>query len=357
MKNKQTKIRFQLFKHFLDNCEEINLDRRDLLEIGNIDESFFVSNSYYASLDSFKEIIKYSSQKVENPFIILKHLLRENISTLSPLGLLMTFSENLREALLSYYTYRDICGDLDDNFSLCFNDDYIVLKWSSHNNDIFNRLSTEYQCAWWLDFIHNIASEIDEYEVKLSFEHSIPDINLQKQYQEFYRCNVSFNAETTMLSISNNLLNVPLKTTSRELYLSIENHILDILLQYKKTRKTVDTVRSIIHSQLKEGGVTRELVAEKMGISARTLTRRLNADGSNYSSILDDVRLDVAKNYLLTTQYKIVYISKNLGFFTCNAFITWFKEAVGVSPGVYRDKAKNKILSKEYKVTLSSAFI
>ncbi len=342
MRNNQSKIRFDILKNFLDNCEKINLNRADLLNVGGLDESYMLDSPYFASLESFKNIVIYSSYKIQNSLSLLQYLVNENNPSISPLGLLMLFSENFNEAILSFYNYRKICGDLEDDFVFNVTENQVFLCWSSENDSIFSRISVEYQCAWWLNFIRSINDELGIYIEGVYFSHEISDSNLKDYYKSFLGCDVFFNAQYTMLKLSKKILDKQIKSANREMYLAIEKHILDIFLQYKSSEKISDRVRSIIYLQLKEGIVTRERVAESLGVSTRTLTRKLNVDGISYSSILDEVRLEIAKDYLLKTQYKVIYISKTLGFFTSNAFITWFKDITGMSPGLYRSIACTK---------------
>ncbi len=68
------------------------------------------------------------------------------------------------------------------------------------------------------------------------------------------------------------------------------------------------------------------------------LIRKTHDNGSKYSLILEEVRVELAIDCLKNTNYKLKDISQMLGFFTVNSFITWFKSVKGVTPRKFREQ-------------------
>ncbi|HVQ26648.1 MAG TPA: AraC family transcriptional regulator, partial [Planctomycetota bacterium] len=67
-----------------------------------------------------------------------------------------------------------------------------------------------------------------------------------------------------------------------------------------------------------------------------TLRRRLEAEGSSYQGVKDELRRDVAIHQLCTTRLGIAEIGHLLGFQDPSAFHRAFKKWCGVQPGEYR---------------------
>lgn len=338
MKSNSLKIRFQVFKHIIDHCDFFNIARSDLLKVAGLEESFFEKNEAYISLDVFEDVVTFIYERSDDPLLLLNFFSKNDISSTGPVSLLVTLSQNLKEAIHTFYKYKELNGELANMMQIEEKDSYIYFKWvSKSNNSNFVRWVTEYKCAWWVGFVKLIGSDGYNHIKYVSFKHDVLNMRVQDYYKRFFECPVYFGEKESMLVVSKEALELPLRTANRELYLNIENHILNLISQYKNNITIRNKVKLIINSQLREGVVNREVVANKLGVNIRTLTRKLNQEGCKYSLILDEVRLEEAKNYLRTSDLTILNISKCLGFYTSNAFISWFKVLTGETPKRYRE--------------------
>lgn len=80
-------------------------------------------------------------------------------------------------------------------------------------------------------------------------------------------------------------------------------------------------------------------VAKIMGMSGRTLRRRLAGLGTSYQAELDSVRKELALDCLASNQ-SMTRIAETLGFNDSSAFHKAFKRWTGMTPSEYRSKAK-----------------
>jgi AraC-like DNA-binding protein len=76
-------------------------------------------------------------------------------------------------------------------------------------------------------------------------------------------------------------------------------------------------------------------MAREIGLSSRSLRRRLQEEGSTYQDILRSVRLDLAKDYLASS-LSMERISELLGYSEVSVFSRAFKQWTGLAPQVYR---------------------
>jgi AraC-like DNA-binding protein len=77
-------------------------------------------------------------------------------------------------------------------------------------------------------------------------------------------------------------------------------------------------------------------VARALGISPRTLHRRLLAQDTSFLDIVDGSRASLAERYLAARRYTISDVSTLLGFAAPSAFSRWFHRRFGVSPTAWR---------------------
>ena len=75
-----------------------------------------------------------------------------------------------------------------------------------------------------------------------------------------------------------------------------------------------------------------EQVASRLGMSSRTLRRRLDEEGSHFRQLLDEVRQALAEELLATGGLTLEEIAERLGYGEVSNFIHAFKRWKGVAP-------------------------
>jgi len=82
---------------------------------------------------------------------------------------------------------------------------------------------------------------------------------------------------------------------------------------------------------------TMQTVAKQLATTERTLNRKLHAEGTSFTQILDDVRCNLAKEYLRSTKLSIEDISELVGFSEAANFRHAFRRWTGSTPAHYRN--------------------
>ncbi len=77
-------------------------------------------------------------------------------------------------------------------------------------------------------------------------------------------------------------------------------------------------------------------IADKLGLSLRTLHRRLSESGLSYQGIIDDLRRSIATEFLENTQLQIEQVAERVGFADATGFRKAFKKWTGHAPSFYR---------------------
>jgi AraC-like DNA-binding protein len=75
-----------------------------------------------------------------------------------------------------------------------------------------------------------------------------------------------------------------------------------------------------------------DIVARNLGMSRRTLARRLSDEGLNFTDILQRLRRDLAVRYLGDRKLHVSKIAWLLGFNEVSAFTHAFKRWTGKTP-------------------------
>ncbi len=96
------------------------------------------------------------------------------------------------------------------------------------------------------------------------------------------------------------------------------------------------SARLVVRTMLEDGEVTAQRLANTAGWSVRTLQRRLAEEDASFSSILEDVRRDLAIVRLSTGSVTVLDVSSALGYSRQGALTRAVRRWTGQSPSQLR---------------------
>lgn len=97
-----------------------------------------------------------------------------------------------------------------------------------------------------------------------------------------------------------------------------------------------ENVENTIAALLPHGQAQFEIVAQKLGVSPRTLRRRLAVEAVSFARILEDLRIALAKQYLAERDLSVSRIAWLLGYTEVSAFSHAFRRWTGRAPRAHR---------------------
>jgi AraC-like DNA-binding protein len=103
-------------------------------------------------------------------------------------------------------------------------------------------------------------------------------------------------------------------------------------------RTLADDVSETLSETMSGDRPTVSKVAKSLGMSARTLQRRLGELGTTYQDVLDNVRHQSARRLLTSTNLSMGEVTFLLGFEEVNSFMRAFHLWEGTTPARWRAK-------------------
>jgi AraC-like DNA-binding protein len=96
------------------------------------------------------------------------------------------------------------------------------------------------------------------------------------------------------------------------------------------------SVENVIAPLLPHGEAHLDGIAQKLGVSRRTLARRLAAENVCFGDVLSELRSELARKYLTEPGMQIAEIAWLLGYKDTSAFSHAFKQWSGAAPSKQR---------------------
>lgn len=170
---------------------------------------------------------------------------------------------------------------------------------------------------------------------RVCFEHQKPaTITVHKRV---FQAPVHFGCARTELVFAARLLELPLPKADPALAALLQRGAQALLGPAVAGSSVADQVRRVIGKVSGPGDLQLTVVARKLGTSARTLQRRLHAEGSSFDELVRETRSTLAKNYLRKRELAICEIAYLLGFSQPSAFHRAFQRWTGMTPRTFRD--------------------
>ncbi len=154
-------------------------------------------------------------------------------------------------------------------------------------------------------------------------------------YHSHFDCPAAFGSTHASLHFSTEIMDRPLPQSDPETSRHLQQQCQLLVAKLSAQGNFVDEVRLLV---LARPGFFPDIdfVAERMGMSTRTLRRRLGEEGSSYRGILDEVRYGLAREYLLNTDLPMDEVSRLLGYSESGNFSHAFRRWSGESPSGWR---------------------
>ncbi|WNC74226.1 AraC family transcriptional regulator ligand-binding domain-containing protein [Thalassotalea psychrophila] len=163
--------------------------------------------------------------------------------------------------------------------------------------------------------------------------------NINK-YQEFYGCPIDISGDCYQVFIKNERVTAPLPNSNDETYKLCSERCAQQDKNLASFGGMTQKVKELLLNS--QGSLPSiEVVARSFNISSRTLRRRLTDEGNGFNNIVQQVRFDLAKEYLKSTDIKIEDIAFILNFKDPGNFTNAFKGWSGKSPSKYRQELFN----------------
>ena len=99
---------------------------------------------------------------------------------------------------------------------------------------------------------------------------------------------------------------------------------------------SIERLRELLKPYLVDGYPPARFAAEIMGVSERTLARRLAARGLTYGTLIDEMRFAEAKKLLQKPDIQIEDVAISVGFNDQSNFTRMFRRIGGLSPREFR---------------------
>ena len=166
------------------------------------------------------------------------------------------------------------------------------------------------------------------------FAHRRPEND--RPFTRYFQAPLRFDAELSGLVFPARLLDDPLPGNEPEL-----GHLLQAQIKELEARlvdEFPEQIRTVLRTAVLMDHSSADQVAALFSIQTRTLNRRLQAFGTNFRELVDQVRFEIARQMLENTAMEVQQIADSLGYARASALTLAFRRWSGTTPTAWRAK-------------------
>ncbi len=164
--------------------------------------------------------------------------------------------------------------------------------------------------------------------VEARFTYPEPAPTERAYYEKVFNCPTRFGQPHSGLVFKASALSLPLSSLDQGLKPALEQEADRQVEALRQEKSVAEQARDRLATLISQGTASRETLASSLGISSRHLHRELDNEGTSYSALLDELRLERAEQLLAGTA-TLEEIGRQLGFLEASSFMRWYRKKTG----------------------------
>jgi len=278
------------------------------------------------------------------------------------LGFHLALDFDLREVGLLYYVLAssEVLGDalkkaehysgiVNEGISLLFNDRRETAVSFSYVD--VDRRSDRHQIEFWLVSLVRLCRQLTNRrlvprQIRLRHQRA----TTHAEFRSFLGCEIEFGANIDEVIFPESVKRLTIDSADSYLNELLVKYCEEALSHRRSNRPALRVaVENAVALLLPHGKLRASEVARQLGMSQRTLVRRLSSSGLTYSAILDELKVDLAKRSLKDGNLPISQIAWLLGYSEISAFTHAFKRWTGTTPRQWRAQSADAVIGNRTK--------
>jgi AraC-like DNA-binding protein len=274
-------------------------------------------------------ICEHAIELTRDPALGLHWGERLSATTFNPISHLIAHSDTLRQGFDSLFKFHRLLSE-QPSFQLSEQGEQVTLRYFSLSAEsrAIQRFSSEMLVTGVFRMIRmfNPQARLE----RVSFEYSAPDY--QAEYTRVFERAALFDQPYTGVVFDRSLMDAVSPHKDGDVHDALraiaERRILGV------TQRAPFSLR--VRERLVQQGPARRTdmhaVARSLGLSARSLRRRLAAEGKSYNTVVNEALAIIAKHFLRSKQLTIQEAAYEMGFADTSTFHRAFKRWTGMTP-------------------------
>ena len=176
--------------------------------------------------------------------------------------------------------------------------------------------------------------------LSISLPYDPPPASERPVFQRLFSCPIEFNSEFEGILL--NEADLDRRNPRSDPALAGHARNLVNAMIDPGERSIVQEVEQAIQLLMPAGRASIASVADSLGMTVRTLQRRLEDEGSQFSDLLDRVRVREVNRFLAQRRLRLTDVADLLGYSSLSAFSNWYRGRFNETPSEARRRVRQR---------------
>ncbi|MET0339458.1 MAG: AraC family transcriptional regulator [Polyangiales bacterium] len=312
--------------------ERAGASSTDILRRARVEPLRHADATARVSMDRMYEACALALDLTANPALGLYWSAMLDVDAMLPVSHLVMHAKSPRDGLTAFARYHRLITD-NRQCTLEESGSTATLRFDAfRGTPQMQRFAAEVRVSVFLRFLHRYRPRVP---LIACFEHAAP--SYAAEYVRVCGPNVRFAQPLTGIVVERAFLDRALDQRDGEVHDALQMLAEQRLARLDREVTHAERVRDVLVRQRSVQRMDMATTASALGTSARSLRRRLSAEGKSYQSVVDDALATVSKHMLVRERRSIDETSHALGFSDPRSFYRAFKRWTGSTPRAYRE--------------------
>jgi len=323
--------RFRLTAQFPRKLEELGVRTADVLRLAGLPTGLFAQDRILVSTEELFALYRGLAEATRDPAIALKLGTEHRIERYDPVAIAAVCARTFRDALARLGRFKQLH---------CPEDLRVTERGAEARVEFKYLLARETEPPLLVDialsWVAGIAHRGSDGAILPRRIELMAKAGDRAMYETHLGCPVTFGARQNALVFRREDLDRPFLTHNADLLAMLAPQLEAELKQTLAAGSLRTQVRAVLKPLLagRRPGIAD--VARELGLSARTLQRRLAEDGTSFQQLVQEARRELARHYLQHSALELTETAYLLGYEDSHSFFRAFQQWEGQTPGEWR---------------------
>lgn len=324
----------RIVQGLLEAVETVGVPRMRLLKAAHLEPQELEIAGFRMPCSEVYRLCELAIDLTDDPALGLHWAEKLSGDTFNPISHLLAHSATLRHAFDSLSQFRRLLTD-QASYELIEADDTVTVRCvppSSASSIRVRRFTAEMLLTSLVRLIRSFS--LHARPRRVSFDYSAP--SYRAEYARVFGGAECFDQPFSGIVFDRALMSAVSPHKDDDVHSALRSIAEQRVLQLTDRVPYSLRVRDFLVQQAPSGRAEMATVARSLGLSVRSLRRRMDAEGKTFNSVANDAQAILAKNLLRNTQHTIQEVAYELAFADTSSFHRAFKRWTGTTPLAYR---------------------
>ena len=320
------------FAAFYQSCLDLGADKAEMQALVPGGEQTLGSSNIRYPAACVVELLNKAESLLTNQAIGMKVGKNLRPSDFLDVGHAITFSKNLRQSIAINIRYQPLTQQFGRS-SLRVKDGSAWLHWHISDEPEDCRQITESIIASHTQFGRWLIWEYDKAIQGVYFRHKKP--SYAEEYEAFFGCPIYYEQDFDAMVFDEAALSQELPQANEKMLKEVCARLDIAMLKLDAEGALSHRLSQLVEIILPRGEFEINKVADYLGVSERSLRRRLDKEGTTYRKIIAETRQRLCERYMRREDMSLKQIANRLSYSEQSAFTRAFRAWNNLSPSKY----------------------